>query len=609
MFLINSIYSFILLPILTVIAIQSINTHFYKKIYLHTNFFFANLLLTVLSITFFSNLIQIILFFDKNFFYTNLNIIKQILLILLILNFLYFFSYFKKNLKDISINQNSLLIEKKIIIYLSIVFFSSIGLVTDADSLIYNSKVSRIILNGFPISYFIDNIHISLFGIIEIFNVYQEILGTSNVNRILNIFCIINFIFFIKTFSKNLKNSNFFILSILSIPVFAIILNHEKTFLLPLFAQFSIFVFVFFKNKINETEKFLIISAIISTSFFKLSFILSGLVIFIFVIYKFYKQTKILRIFAITILCFVIFGLPHFIFKFYHFGNPFNPFLNNIFSSIFNENINQNFANYLRQWSNSGSLIYPLNLFLPGTLSKIHNILGIGFFVILLLKFKKNRQNIELLAISVVSLVLTIIFSQNSPRFYVFSLMLFSCFILINDLNFRKLLSKIILIQFIFTTSIISLMIPITISTSWLGEYSEEYRNKFIFRYEINQKINKLIGKNKFIIIDIPNYYSQNYDISIMTTILANNNDDIKNFKKFLNSNQVEYLITNNFEIQKMKFINKKERKIDNFLKKCFNKSKIKTFEIEVANRKKLIFDNNKINLFYVYKKNKDCIF
>ena len=108
MFLINSIYSFILLPILTVIAIQSINTHFYKKIYLHTNFFFANLLLTVLSITFFSNLIQIILFFDKNFFYTNLNIIKQILLILLILNFLYFFSFFKKNLKDISINQNSL---------------------------------------------------------------------------------------------------------------------------------------------------------------------------------------------------------------------------------------------------------------------------------------------------------------------------------------------------------------------------------------------------------------------------------------------------------------------------------------------------------------------
>ena len=609
MFLINSIYSFILLPILTVIAIQSINTHFYKKIYLHTNFFFANLLLTVLCITFFSNLIQIILFFDKSFFYTNLNIIKQILLILLILNFLYFFSYFKKNLKDISINQNSLLIEKKIIIYLSIVFFSSIGLVTDADSLIYNSKVSRIILNGFPISYFIDNIHISLFGIIEIFNVYQEILGTSNVNRILNIFCIINFIFFIKTFSKDLKNSNFFILSILSIPVFAIILNHEKTFLLPLFAQFSIFVFVFFKNKINETEKFLIISAIISTSFFKLSFILSGLVIFIFVIYKFYKQTKILRIFAITILCFVIFGLPHFIFKFYHFGNPFNPFLNNIFSSIFNENINQNFANYLRQWSNSGSLIYPLNLFLPGTLSKIHNILGIGFFVILLLKFKKNRQNIELLAISVVSLVLTIIFSQNSPRFYVFSLMLFSCFILINDLNFRKLLSKIILIQFIFTTSIISLMIPITISTSWLGEYSEEYRNKFIFRYEINQKINILIVKNMFIIIEIHIYYSQNYDISIMTTFLANNNDDIKNFKKFLNSNQVEYLITNNFEIQKMKFINKKEQKIDNFLKKCFNKSKIKTFEIEVANRKKLIFDNNKINLFYFDKKNKDCIF
>ena len=152
-------------------------------------------------------------------------------------------------------------------------------------------------------------------------------------------------------------------------------------------------------------------------------------------------------------------------------------------------------------------------------------------------------------------------------------------------------------------------MIPITISTSWFGEYSEKYRNKYIFRYEINQKINKLIGKNKFILIDVPNYYSQNYDISMMTVFLANNNNDIKNYKNFLNSNQVEYLITNNFEIQKINFINQKEAKINNFLKKCFNKSEIKIFDLEIANRKKLILNNKKINRFYIYKKNKDCMF
>lgn len=609
MFIIDSIYIFILIPFSIILLFQSINLYFYKKFYLRTNFFFTNLLLIVICITFFSNIAQVILIFNEKFFYNYNDIIKQTFILILILNLFIFLNNFKKNLKIISINNSVFKLEKKIIFYLSILFFSSIGIITDADSLIYNSKISKIILNGFPISFFIDNIHLALFGIIEIFNVYQEILGTSNVNRILNIFCLINFVFFIKTFSKNLKNRNFFILSILSIPVFAIILNHEKTFLLPLFVQFSIFIFVFFKNKINETEKFLIISTIISTSLFKLSFILSGLIIFIFVIYKFYEQTKILNIFVITILSFTIFGLPHIIFKFYHFGNPFNPFLNNIFSSIFNENINNNFAYYLKQWSSSGSLIFPLNLFIPGTLSKIHNILGIGFFIILLIKFKKNKQNIELLLISAVSLILTIIFSQNSPRFYVFSLMLFSCFILIDDLNFKKLLSKIILIQFIFTTSIISLMIPITISTSWFGEYSEKYRNKYIFRYEINQKINKLIGKNKFILIDVPNYYSQNYDISMMTVFLANNNNDIKNYKNFLNSNQVEYLITNNFEIQKINFINQKEAKINNFLKKCFNKSEIKIFDLEIANRKKLILNNKKINRFYIYKKNKDCMF
>ena len=609
MFIIDSIYIFILIPFSIILLFQSINLYFYKKFYLRTNFFFTNLLLIVICITFFSNIAQVILIFNEKFFYNYNDIIKQTFILILILNLFIFLNNFKKNLKIISINNSVFKLEKKIIFYLSILFFSSIGIITDADSLIYNSKISKIILNGFPISFFIDNIHLALFGIIEIFNVYQEILGTSNVNRILNIFCLINFVFFIKTFSKNLKNRNFFILSILSIPVFAIILNHEKTFLLPLFVQFSIFIFVFFKNKINETEKFLIISTIISTSLFKLSFILSGLIIFIFVIYKFYEQTKILNIFVITILSFTIFALPHIIFKFYHFGNPFNPFLNNIFSSIFNENINNNFAYYLKQWSSSGSLIFPLNLFIPGTMSKIHNVLGIGFFIILLIKFKKNKQNIELLLISAVSLILTIIFSQNSPRFYVFSLMLFSCFILIDDLNFKKLLSKIILIQFIFTTSIISLMIPITISTSWFGEYSEKYRNKYIFRYEINQKINKLIGKNKFILIDVPNYYSQNYDISMMTVFLANNNNDIKNYKNFLNSNQVEYLITNNFEIQKINFINQKEAKINNFLKKCFNKSEIKIFDLEIANRKKLILNNKKINRFYIYKKNKDCIF
>ena len=609
MFIIDSIYIFILIPFSIILLFQSINLYFYKKFYLRTNFFFTNLLLIVICITFFSNIAQVILIFNEKFFYNYNDIIKQTFILILIINLFLFLNNFKKNLKIISINNSVFKLEKKIIFYLSILFFSSIGIITDADSLIYNSKISKIILNGFPISFFIDNIHLALFGIIEIFNVYQEILGTSNVNRILNIFCLINFVFFIKTFSKNLKNRNFFILSILSIPVFAIILNHEKTFLLPLFVQFSIFIFVFFKNKINETEKFLIISTIISTSLFKLSFILSGLIIFIFVIYKFYEQTKILNIFVITILSFTIFGLPHIIFKFYHFGNPFNPFLNNIFSSIFNENINNNFAYYLKQWSSSGSLIFPLNLLIPVTLSKIHNILGIGFFIILLIKFKKNKQNIELLLISAVSLILTIIFSQNSPRFYVFSLMLFSCFILIDDLNFKKLLSKIILIQFIFTTSIISLMIPITISTSWFGEYSEKYRNKYIFRYEINQKINKLIGKNKFILIDVPNYYSQNYDISMMTVFLANNNNDIKNYKNFLNSNQVEYLITNNFEIKKINFINQKEAKINNFLKKCFNKSEIKIFDLEIANRKKLILNNKKINRFYIYKKNKDCMF
>jgi hypothetical protein len=610
MFLINNFYTYILVPTLIIFLLQFLSFTLYKKKFSKIKLFFANNLLILILITVISNITQLILLLDEKFF---LHYKDNIIFFLISIIFLTPLFILIKKRKDIKYYLRKKLIfkvfEKKIYLSFLILFLSSIGILSDADSLIYNSKISKIILEGFSVSYFIDNIHISLLGVMEIFNVYQEILGVSNLNRLFNIFFLVNFLLFILNFNKDFKNQKLFFLSILSVPVLTIIFSHEKTFFMPLIVQLSIFIYLLIKKEILNNEKSLIISGIICTCLFKLSFLISGFVLFVFLFFKFFKSNINLDFFKIIFYCFLFFGLPHLFFKIYHFGNPFNPFLGILFTGIYNENINTNFSIYLKNWSNSGSLSYPLNLFLPGILSKIHNILGLGFIIVLFIKNLKSKINLQLFFVFFLSLILIIIFSQNSPRFYLFPLMVLMVLLLVNEIKYKKFLKIIFLIQFVFTMTIMSLMIPVTISTSWLGKFSENYKNKFIFRHQINKEIEKIIGINKYIITDIPNYYSKNFDISLMIIFFADNDDDLYDYKNLLNSTKIEYLVTTNQKIEDMKFLNTKKKKINNFLNKCFNKPAIKVLSLDVSNRKKLFINHNKKNNFYIYKIQKRCTF
>ena len=610
MFLINNFYTYILVPTLIIFLLQFLSFTLYKKKFSKIKLFFANNLLILILITVISNITQLILLLDEKFF---LHYKDNIIFFLISIIFLTPLFILIKKRKDIKYYLRKKLIfkvfEKKIYLSFLILFLSSIGIVSDADSLIYNSKISKIILEGFSVSYFIDNIHISLLGIMEIFNVFQEILGVSNLNRLFNIFFLINFLLFILTFNKDFKNQKLFFLSILSIPVLTIIFSHEKTFFVPLIVQVSIFIYLLIKKEILNNEKSLIISGIICTCLFKLSFLISGFVLFIFLFLKFFKSNINLDFFKIICCCFLLFGLPHLFFKIYHFGNPFNPFLGGLFTSIYNESINTNFSINLKNWTNSGSLSYPLNLFMTGTLSKIHNILGLGFIIVLFIKNLKSKINLQLFFVFFLSLILIIIFSQNSPRFYLFPLMVLMVLLLVNEIKYEKVLKLIFLIQFVFTMTIMSLMIPVTITTSWFGKFSENYKNKFIFRYQINKEIEKIIGINKYIITDIPNYYSKNFDISLMTIFLANKDGNLYDFKNLLNSTKIEYLVTTNQKIDDIKNFNSEKKEINNFLNKCFNKPAIKNLNLNVADRKKLFINHNKKNNFYIYKMKKNCKF
>jgi len=90
---------------------------------------------------------------------------------------------------------------------------------------------------------------------------------------------------------------------------------------------------------------------------------------------------------------------------------------------------------------------------------------------------------------------------------------------------------------------------------------------------------------------------------------LANNNEDLTEYKKFINNNNIKYMVTLNKSILETEFYSYKNKKIDNFFTKCFKKPYIKKFTVDVANRKKLLLKMQKKNTFYLYKIEKNCKF
>ena len=608
----NNIILYIIYPILIIYFLQFLTVKILKKKFTKVNYHFANILIIIILIALISNLTQIILLIKYDFFYQFKEEFKYILITILIATpiiTLYQKKEFILTKNFLKLNNN---LSKENIIFkffLIIIFLSAVGIVSDADSLIYNSKISKLILSGFHVSYFIDNIHISLLGTMEIFNIYQEILNVTNLNRILNIFIMANFIVFVSTYFENYKNKNLFLLSIFSIPLLAIILTHEKTYFIPIIVQFSIFLLLLTEKKIDDETKLLIILGLFASSLYKLNFILTGSIIFIYFLIKFQKNFFCLNLIKKIFLSFIIIIFPLLLFKYILFGNPFNPVLNGIFNSIYNENINNNFSSYINEWMNNGSLIFPLNLFIPGSISNIHNTLGLGLIAFLCIKNIYSKKNMEIVSIFLLLTIFIAVFIQHSPRFFILPLMVLMSFLLFNEIKLKKFLTIFFVLQFLFTILVLSLMIPVTITTSWFDKSSEKYKNSYIFRYNINKQIDKYIGEDQFIITDLPNYYSKNFEISTMIMHLANNNEDLTEYKKFIKNNNIKYMVTLNKSILETEFYSYKNKKIDNFFTKCFKKPYIKKFTVDVANRKKILLKIQTKNTFYLYKIEKNCKF
>lgn len=592
--------------ILLIIFFHNVNLYVQRKLKINYSFELFNIFILSTLLIIVSVFFQIILLINHKFFNENYELIKYFFQFLLVTNLIFFIKHLLNKKIEYSNYLNKSFLKKYwYVLLINIIFFiSSFGIANDADSLIYHLSISKNIISGFPVNFFMDNFHNKLFGSMEIFNVLPELFGITHFNSLLNSYFLINFsIFLFKRFPVELYNTKLYFLLFISAPVITGILYTQKVFFIPIVIQILVLIIYLYSDKIKKYELFFSITSLIFSSSFKLNFIVSAVLIYLIFFFK--NNANLKSYIKISFIAFLIFILPQLIFKTYLFENPF-PILWDKFFNLTNES--SNFGKMIEGWKINDSSPFPLNLFIYHNLLNMNNSLGFGLLVLFFIKKIKFSTNTKLILFLSIFLFFSNFYIQQTSRFYFLVYAIICLLIIKSDIYFEKIIKKLVFAQYAISCTILFIFLLLTISTSFLEKKSEKYLENFIFRYKFHKELEKTIGENKFIITDLPNYLSKNYIISTSFFSITNNSNELKKYAKFINSLPVEYLITVGEPLERKKFINFKNEISNNFLNKCFDEL-IKILNIERANRKNFLFKNKIENNYFVYKKKEGCLF
>ena len=555
----------------------------------------------IILISIFSTIVQLILYLDYNFFFNNKLILQIIIKIIITsISFYCFYKFFKKK----SLFKNFLSIDKSVVnIYLIILIICSFSIPIEGDSLIYHLKLPKLIIEGYRVNQFIDNIHIILIGNFELFNIFPMLIEIDNINSLINALFLVLLANYIKK-QNYINNKNFFLLLILSSPILIGVILTQKPFLIPLITQIF-FCEVNFKKKFNNNKETIIsFIALFASMGIKLNFIISGGLIMVIYFFYYYKDILNFNFLHKIFLSFFFILLPIFIFRYVAYNDPLAPFLNFLPNEIYNKNILINFSESLKNW-NKNEFFFPINLFLSNKIMNMNNTLGFGLIIIL---FQKNIiHNNKIFLVSIILFLSNIIFVQQTARFFLlpFLLLLFS--LNLDKIKFLKFFKILFTLNLLVLLSIVSIFyLPAVIKITFLND--EKIKEKIIFRYKTFKTLENIIGTDKVVIIDNPNYYSKNTDIGRMIMQYANNEKDLIEYKKFLNKQNPEFLLLTENSIQNKKFFNLYNKEINNFFMKCF-KDEISRFSINRASRKNLILDKKEKIDYFLYKKKINCKF
>ena len=353
-------------------------------------------------------------FFDKIFLF---------IILIGILNFILFL-FKKKKINLFSHYKTNYLVFTLIFLY----FLLSISPITDADSLSYHLNVGKYILeySRLPTESF--QLHNYLSGIGEFLNSFALSINLEIFSSFINFFGLLIIIYIIKNISNlstldGKKYLNILYLSLLSCPTIIILVSSGKPqlFYLSLISVCFYSILNLFNNKFDDKnffKLFIIISFFCFTALLaKISFIIDIFLIYLFIFFYLYKNTKpffIIKYFSILITFAFIFYFPVLYWKEISFGVNFYKFiLNPIPNGVFPDSFL--FKNHL---SETQIEKFPQNLIIPYNLADLTNTIGFTFFVIILLFFIKFKYKKIILFTIFSTFLIYAFFGPKSPRFY-----------------------------------------------------------------------------------------------------------------------------------------------------------------------------------------------
>lgn len=389
------------------------------------NFFLGKKNYKFFSILFIINLIQPILYFSAL-----IGIGFKFLSLLIGIIFIFFAFY---NLRFLNLSFKYINLSSLIYFPIILYFFSSLGPITNADSLSYHSSVATYILNygQFPdFKIWFETIQASAGETIIALGFFfksEQFGSLIQFSGLLSIFgCFFSLIRNLdkKSYIKNIL----FISVVITCPIFIQLSTSIKPQLFYIGSITFIFTFIFFnKLKINIDNKIIytLILIFLANAFVgKFSFLISSFFLYVlFIVNKINTKKNLLELFSISFIVFIFLILPSFIFKNSVYGIDFLSFFispfpthlhgyDNLYRSIVSDRREIFSLTFYRDFYHWFNIIIPTNI------TAFTNSIGLGSLLLLYIKIF-NRLDLQIIIVSIIYVIIVFLGGQQSGRFII----------------------------------------------------------------------------------------------------------------------------------------------------------------------------------------------
>lgn len=529
----NIIFSGFLHPIIGIITglLLVFGSEFVGKIFLRkfiNTFFFLNFTFGLILVSLI-NFILILIGLSKLLSI----ILSYVILLLGSSNFFLFinnFSYSKKFYYD----------SYFILLIIFLLLILSITPPTMADSLDYHLGVANFIYQNY--SWPDPNmwLHANISGLGEVYNfiglnLYSDIAGSLS-----QVVGLASFLHYFTSIIKNYQKKILFNLFILGSPVIIFLSSGAKFLLLPGLTTTLVLYYLVSNKKLNENLFLLIVFLLCGAANFKLSFLISGLVLGFIALIKIKITFKIFIKFTSIIL---FFFLPKALFNFFNYDDF--RFLN-IFVIAPDE-----FLSHLKHFKEN-HYIFPLSVFIPESLGKVSTVLGLHVFLFFFLK-NICKENIKILKIATLVSILYYFFSMSIGRMY-FEILLWLSLFFIFPIDFKINLNIIkfyLISNALFVLILVIFLLYILVPGLLNNNLRNKIMKKYAFEYNAASWINERIPKKSVILTNLRSISLLNgYTIPMEILGYRISDETLENYVNFLKKNRIKYLILKNFNDQ-----------------------------------------------------------